>query len=170
MLHYYLLPIILNFMEQKELKEKNIITNRKAFRNFEIIDKREAGIELKGYEVKSLREGRVNLADSYAAIKNGEVFLFHLHISPYKFSSDISYNPVRPRKLLLHKLEIKRLIIATAEKGFTLVPLRIYFKGHLVKIELGTARGRKKYDKRDKIAKKESDRSIERAHRQSMKE
>ncbi|MFH2037570.1 MAG: SsrA-binding protein SmpB [Candidatus Zixiibacteriota bacterium] len=157
-------------MEQKEYKEKNIVTNRKAFRDYEIIEKREAGIELKGYEVKSLREGRVNLADSYAAIKDGELFLFHLHISPYKFTADAQYNPVRPRRLLLHKKEIRRLISATAEKGFTLVPLRIYFKGPRVKIELGTARGRKKYDKREQIAKKEADRSIERAHRRSMKE
>ncbi len=152
-------------MPEKELKEKNIVTNRKAFRDYEIFDKREAGIELKGAEVKSLRAGKVNLSDSYAAVENGEVILFNLHISAYKFSTRESYDPIRPRRLLLHKREIRRLFGATAEKGLTLIPLRIYFKGPYAKIELATCRGRKKYDKRDKIAKKEADRAIEKAHR-----
>jgi SsrA-binding protein len=156
-------------MNERELKEKTIVTNRKAFRDYEIIDKKEAGIELKGHEVKSLREGRVNLSDSYAAVKENEVFLYNLHISPYKFTSDTGYDPIRPRRLLLHKKEIKRLFGVTMEKGYTLIPLRIYFKGPRVKIELGTARGRRKYDKRDKIAKREADRDIERARRQTQK-
>ncbi len=156
-------------MSEKELKEKNIVTNRKAFRDYEIFDKREAGIELKGAEVKSLRAGKVNLSDSYAAIENGEVILFNLHISPYKFTTHESLDPIRPRRLLLHKREIKRLFGATAEKGLTLIPLRIYFKGPHVKIELATCRGRKRYDKREKIAKREADRAIERAHRRRIK-
>jgi len=152
-------------MSEKELKQKNIVTNRKAFRDYEIIEKREVGIELKGAEVKSLRAGKVNLSDSYATVEGGEVILFNLHISPYKFATIENLDPIRPRRLLLHKREIKRLFGATAEKGFTLIPLRIYFKGPYAKIELGTCRGRKKYDKRDKISKREADRDIERAHR-----
>nr|MBN2276131.1 SsrA-binding protein SmpB [candidate division Zixibacteria bacterium] len=148
---------------------RNIVTNRKALRDYDIIEKREVGIELLGSEVKSLRAGKVNLADSYAAIDGGQVFLFNLHISPYEFSGHESHQPTRPRRLLLHKKEIRRLFGATNEKGFTLIPLRIYFKGPYVKIELATARGRKMYDKRDKIAKREADRSIEKAHRRSMK-
>jgi SsrA-binding protein len=156
-------------MSEKELKEKNIATNRKAFRDYEIFEKREAGIELIGAEVKSLRAGKLNLSDSYAAIDKGEVILYNLHISPYKFSTHESYNPIRPRRLLLHKREIRRLIGATAEKGLTLIPLRVYFKGPYVKIELATCRGRKRFDKRDKIAKKEADRAIEKAHGRQMK-
>lgn len=155
-------------MVEEKSKERNIITNRKAFRDYEIIEKREAGIELMGSEVKSLRAGKVNLSDSYAAIENGEVILYHLHISPYEFSGKDSHDPLRPRRLLLHKKEIRRLLGAVNEKGFTLVPLRIYFKGPRVKIELATARGRKKYDKREQIAKREADRTIERAHRRKL--
>jgi SsrA-binding protein len=156
-------------MVEKELREKHIARNRKAYRDYEILEKREAGIELKGTEVKSLRAGKVNLSDSYAIVENGEVILHNLHISPYEHSGRDNHEPTRPRRLLLHKREIKRLFGATAEKGFTLIPLRIYFKGPYVKIELATARGRKKYDKREEISKKESDRAIERAQRQRMK-
>ncbi len=156
-------------MAEKGLPEKNIITNRKARRDYEIIETREVGVSLLGTEVKSLRAGKVNLADCYAAIENGEVFLFNLHISPYEQSARENHDPTRKRRLLLHKKEIGRLFSATMEKGFTLIPLRIYFKGPYVKIELATARGRKKYDKRDAIAKKEADRAIERAHRRQMK-
>jgi len=156
-------------MSEKDLKERNIVTNRKALRDYEIFDKREVGIELKGSEVKSIRAGKINLADAYAVVDGGEVYLKNLHISPYEFSSDTDYNPTRERKLLLHKREIKKLFGATMEKGFTLIPLRIYFKGPWVKIELGTARGRKKYDKREEIAKKEARRDIERAHKQMKK-
>ncbi len=156
-------------MSEKDLKERNIVTNRKALRDYEIFDKREVGIELKGSEIKSIRAGKINLADAYAVVDGGEVYLKNLHISPYEFSSDTDYNPTRERKLLLHKREIKKLFGATMEKGFTLIPLRIYFKGPWVKIELGTARGRKKYDKREEIAKKEARRDIERAHKQMKK-
>ncbi len=156
-------------MEERIKKERNVTTNRKAYRDYEIIEKREAGIELKGFEVKSIRAGKVNISDSYAVIEAGEVILYHLHISPYAFSNDTSYNPTRPRRLLLHKREIRKLFGQTKEKGYTLVPLRIYFKGARVKIELGTVRGRKQYDKRDKIARKEADRDIERAHKKSLR-
>ncbi|HDL02776.1 MAG: SsrA-binding protein [Candidatus Zixiibacteriota bacterium] len=155
-------------MTDEKIKERNIVTNRKAFRDYEIIEKREAGIELLGSEVKSLRAGKVNISDSYAALDNGEVFLYNLHISPYAFAGDEGHDPLRVRRLLLHKKEIKRLFGATNEKGFTLIPLRIYFKGPYVKIELATARGRKKFDKREKIAKREADRTIERAHRKKL--
>ena len=155
-------------MSEKELKEKNIVTNRKAFRDYEIFDKREAGIELKGAEVKSLRAGKVNLSDSYAAIENGEVILHNLHISQFEQSARANHEPTRARKLLLHKREIRKLFGATAEKGFTLVPLRIYFKGPYVKIELAVARGRKKYDKREIIAKKEADRAMQRAQKKNL--
>ncbi len=160
---------ILIFMNEKESKEKNIVTNRKARRDYEIIETREAGIELRGTEVKSLRAGKVNISDSYASIENGEVILYNLHISPYEQASVESHEPLRPRRLLLHKREIRKLFGATAEKGYTLIPIRIYFKGQLVKIELATARGRKRFDKRDKIAKRESDRAIERAQKRDIR-
>lgn len=147
------------------MTEKNIATNRKALRDYEIIEKREAGIELLGTEVKSLRAGKINISDSYAVVENGQVFLINLHISPYESSGVESHDPYRRRRLLLHRREIRRLFGATAEKGLTLIPLRFYFKGPYVKVELATARGRRKYDKRDIIAKKEAKRAIERAQR-----
>ncbi len=152
-------------IDSRERKEKTIVTNRKAFRDYEIFEKREAGIELMGSEVKSLRAGKVNLSDCYASVEHGEVILYNLHISPYEMSGKTSHDPLRPRRLLLHKREIKRLLIASSEKGFTLVPLRIYFKGPYVKIELATGRGRKMFDKRQRTAQKEADRTIERAMR-----
>ena len=157
-------------MTENAPKERNIITNRKAFRDYEILEKREVGIELRGSEVKSIRAGKVNLSDSYASVENGEVILHNLHISPYEFAGREALDPLRDRRLLLHKKEIKRLFGATNEKGFTLIPLRIYFKGPHVKIELATARGRKMFDKREQIAKREADRDMERAHRRWRKE
>ena len=156
-------------MAEKELKEKIIATNRKAFRDYEIIDKKEAGIELLGTEVKSMRAGKINISDSYATIENGQVFLVNLHISPYESSGVESHDPYRRRRLLLHKREIRKLFGATAEKGLTLIPIRFYFKGPYIKVELATARGRKKYDKREIIAKKEARRLIERAKRQDKR-
>ncbi|UCD93437.1 MAG: SsrA-binding protein SmpB [Candidatus Zixiibacteriota bacterium] len=156
-------------MAEDTPKIRNVVTNRKAFRDYDIIDKREVGIELLGSEVKSIRGGKINISDSYAAIENGEVILHNLHISAYAFSGRDSHDPIRPRRLLLHKKEIRRLFGATQEKGFTLIPLRIYFKGPYVKIELAIARGRKRYDKRDRIAKKEADRDVERARRRGKK-
>lgn len=154
-------------MTEKQLKEKIIATNRKAFRDYEIIDKKEAGIELLGTEVKSMRAGKINISDSYAVIENGQVYLVNLHISPYESSGVDSHDPYRRRRLLLHKREIRKLFSATAEKGLTLVPLRFYFKGPYIKVELATARGRRKYDKREIIAKKEARRTIERAQRRN---
>ena len=156
-------------MAEKEIKEKIIATNRKAFRDYEIINKKEAGIELLGTEVKSMRAGKMNISDSYAVIENGQVYLVNLHISPYESSGTENHDPYRRRRLLLHKREIRKLIGATAEKGLTLIPLRFYFKGPYIKVELATARGRKKYDKREIIAKKEARRSIERARRQDKR-
>jgi SsrA-binding protein len=157
-------------MTEKELKEKNVVTNRKAFRDYEIFEKREVGIELRGTEVKSLREGKVNISDSYAVIEHDEVILYNLNISPYAMSARDNHDPNRPRRLLLHKKEIRRLFGATEQKGFTLIPLRIYFKGPYVKIELATGRGRKLYDKREVTAKKEADRTIERAMRRRTRQ
>jgi SsrA-binding protein len=156
-------------MTEEKKKERNIVTNRKAFHDYEIMDRREAGIELQGSEVKSLRLGKVNLSDSYASVEKGEVILYNLHISPYEMAARDGHEPLRPRRLLLHKREIRRLFSATEEKGFTLIPLRIYFKGPMIKIELAIARGRKKYDKREKTAEKEADRAIERAMRRKLK-
>ena len=156
-------------MADRELKEKNIATNRKAFRDYEIIDKKEAGIELLGTEVKSLRAGKINISDSYAIIEDGQLYLVNLHISPYESSGDDGHDPYRRRRLLMHKREIRKLFGATAEKGFTLIPLRFYFKGPYAKVELAIARGRKKYDKREIIAKEEAKRSMERARRMDRK-
>ena len=159
----------MNSMTEDAPRMRNVVTNRKAFRDYDIIEKREVGIELMGSEVKSIRRGRVNISDSYASVESGEIILHNLHISPYEFSDRDSHDPIRPRRLLLHKKEIRRLFGATMEKGLTLIPLRIYFKGPYVKIELATARGRKMFDKRDKIAKREADRAIERARRRKNK-
>lgn len=140
-----------------------VATNRKARHDYHIEESYEAGIALSGSEIKSVRAGRVNLRGSYARVINGEVFLFDSHISPYEQSGTyFNHIPVRPRKLLLHKREIKRLTGLIQQKGLTLVPLRIYFKGRRAKVELGVARGKKTYDKREDIAKRDAQRSIER--------
>ena len=141
-----------------------IARNRKARHDYEIKNTYEAGIELRGCEVKSLRDGKVNLSDAYAEIVNYQVWLKNLHISPYKMAME-AIDPYRTRRLLLHKREIFKLLVQTQQKGMTLIPLAIYFKGKRVKIELGLAVGRKKYDKRQAIAKAEADRRINRATR-----
>ncbi len=146
---------------------RNIATNRKAFRDYEILDKKEAGIELMGSEVKSLRAGKINLSDSYASVENGEIILHNLHISPYEMAAQTGHDPYRDRRLLLHRKEIRRLAQAVEEKGLTLVPLRFYFKGPLVKVELAVGRGRKMYDKREVTARKEAQRDMERARKHS---
>jgi SsrA-binding protein len=146
--------------------EKIIASNRKAFRDYVIEAKYESGIELKGTEVKSLREGGGNLTDSYARIEDGEVYLHHFNISPYKFGNIQNHDPKRKKRLLLHKKEIDRLFTKTEERGFVLIPTRVYFKRGYVKVELGLGRGKKLYDKREDIKKKEAKRSIE----QAMKE
>jgi SsrA-binding protein len=146
-----------------------IARNRKARHNFDIRWTLEAGIELVGTEVKSLREGKINLADAYAAIADGQVWLRNLHISPYKMAAETNHEPTRPRRLLVHKREIRKLWAETEQKGLTLVPLTLYFKGNLAKVELAVAAGRKKYDKREAIAKADADKKARRATHRDVK-
>jgi SsrA-binding protein len=144
-------------MVQKSSGEKAVATNKKAFHDYFILEKIEAGICLLGTEVKAIREGRLNLKDSYAMVQGGEIFLFHCHISPYSHGNRENHDPTRTRKLLLHDREIQKLIGKTQEKGLTLVPLRVYLKRGLIKIELGVARGKKLIDKRETERRKEAD-------------
>jgi SsrA-binding protein len=143
--------------EKKGSGEKVIATNKKAFHDYFILEKMEAGIALQGTEVKAIREGRLNLKDSYATIRTGEAFLVNCHISPYSHGNRENHDPTRARKLLLHVKEIRKLIGKTQEKGLTLVPLRVYLKRGRVKVELGVARGKKMYDKRETERRKEAD-------------
>jgi SsrA-binding protein len=145
--------------------EKLICQNKKAWHNYFIEDKYQAGIVLVGTEVKSLREGRANLGDSYATIKSGEVFLVDTHISPYSFGNRLNHDPLRTRKLLLHKKEIRRLIGKVQEKGFTLIPLRLYFSDGKAKVELGLAKGKKLFDKRETLKRKTMERDMERGRK-----
>jgi SsrA-binding protein len=132
--------------------------NRKARHDYEILETLEAGMALLGTEVKAIREGRVNLRDSYAVVEKGEVWALNIHISPYSHRGYADHEPMRKRKLLLHKAEIRKLIGRTVEKGLTLVPLKMYFKGGRVKMAIGLARGKKAHDKRETIKKREADR------------
>ncbi len=143
-------------------KIKLIAQNKKAYHDFEIGEKFEAGMVLLGTEVKSLRDGRANLKDSYAKVKKNEVFLVGLHISPYSHASYDNHDPERVRKLLLHRSEIKKLLGKTQERGFSLVPLKVYFKDGRVKVEIALARGKKEYDKRHSLKKKEETREMDR--------
>lgn len=143
-------------------EEKNITVNRKARFEYTISETYEAGIVLHGTEVKSLRLGKANLVDSYGTIKNNEAWLLSLHISVYEHGNINNHDPVRDRKLLLNSREIRKLIGKTKEKGFTLVPLRLYFKNGKVKVELALAKGKKVYDKRESIAKRDYERDKER--------
>jgi SsrA-binding protein len=145
---------------------KIIAKNRKARHDYHIDEEFEAGMVLKGTEVKSLRLGRANLKDSYARIKNGEVFVHQMHINPYPFAYYDNHDPLRPRKLLLHKREIKRLYGKVNEKGLTLIPLKMYFKNGKAKISIALARGKRKYDKRDAIRRREEQREMERTRKQ----
>ncbi|NOX65630.1 MAG: SsrA-binding protein SmpB [Chlorobi bacterium] len=142
--------------------EKNITSNRKAFHEYFITQKIEAGISLLGTEVKALRTGKANLVDAYAAIKNGEVWLVNAHIGFYDHGNINNHEPLRKRKLLLKKSEIKKLTVKLNEKGFTLIPLRLYFSNGKVKVELGLAHGKKSYDKREAIAKRDAQRDLDR--------
>ena len=148
-------------MKQQE-QEKNIAVNRKARHEYAVIQTYEAGIVLVGTEVKALREGKANLVDSYALIKNNEVWLLSLHISEYKQGNINNHIPTRDRKLLMNRAEIRKLIGKTKEKGLTLIPLRLYFKNGRVKVELALAKGKKVYDKREDIAKRDFQRDQER--------
>ena len=150
--------------KETEDQYKVVATNRKAYHDYFIEEKFEAGIVLKGTEVKSLREGRVNLQDSYASVHEGEIFLHHCHISPYSHGNIMNHDPLRVRKLLLHKKEINKLLGKTQLKGLTLVPLRVYFsKRGQVKVELGLAKGKKLYDRRESLKTREAGREMERA-------
>ncbi|UCE55834.1 MAG: SsrA-binding protein SmpB [Desulfobacterales bacterium] len=147
-------------MEKSHIKI--IAVNRKARHDYFIEDEYEAGLVLKGTEVKSLRLGKANLKDAYARIKDGEVFVYQIHIGPYPFAYYDNHDPLRPRKLLLHKREIKRLYGKINEKGHTLVPLKLYFKNGKVKILLALAKGKRKYDKREAIKRRDEQRDMER--------
>lgn len=135
--------------------EKIIATNKKATHDYFILEKYEAGIVLKGTEIKSIRQGKVNLRDSFARIIKGEIFLMNMHISPYTHGNVFNHNPLRDRKLLLHKKEIARLAGKVAQKGLALVPLSLYFKNNRVKVELALVKGKKIYDKREDIKKRD---------------
>lgn len=149
-------------MASESSQESAVITNRKALHDYFIVDRYETGIVLKGTEVKSLRQGSANLQDGYATIRNGELWLIGLHISPFEKGNINNHDPIRDRKLLMHKQEIRRLIGKISEKGLTLVPLRLYFKKNNAKLELGLAKGKKAYDKREAIAKRDVERQLRR--------
>ncbi|HEX5544923.1 MAG TPA: SsrA-binding protein SmpB [Nitrospira sp.] len=150
--------------KEKEDERKVVATNRKAYHDYFIEEKFEAGIVLKGTEVKSLRDRRVNLQDSYAGVTEGEIFLHHCHISPYSHGNIMNHDPIRTRKLLLHRKEINKLLGKTQQKGLTLIPLRIYFSERgQAKVELGLAKGKKQHDRRESIKAREAGREVERA-------
>ena len=148
---------------------KIICHNRKARHDYFILDEYEAGMVLLGTEVKSLRLGRANLKDSYARIRGGEVFIYNMHIGAYPFAAHGNHDPLRPRKLLLHKDEIKRITGKVQEKGQALVPLKVYFKGGRAKVVLALAKGKRKYDKREAIRKREEKRELDRVKRERRK-
>ncbi len=150
-------------MSKNNSLEKIVCENRKARHDYFIHETYETGIELFGTEVKSLRGGRANLKDAYAMIRNGEVFVEGMHISPYDYGNIFNREPLRPKKLLMHKSEIMKLFGKTREKGFTLIPLRVYFKNGRAKMELALASGKHTFDKRRALADKESKREVERA-------
>ena len=157
--------------QRDEERYKIAATNRKAYYDYAIEEKFEAGIVLRGTEVKSIREGRVNLQESFATIKDGEVFLHQCHISPYSHGNLMNHDPTRARKLLLHRKEINKLLGRTQQKGLTIVPLRIYFstRGH-AKVEIALAKGKKHYDRRESIKTREAGREMQRALRGRAKE
>lgn len=143
------------------MEKKTICQNKKAFHDYTIDEVIEAGIVLLGPEVKSLRGGRANLGDAYSRIKNSEVYVYNMHISPYPYAHHLNLDPLRTRKLLLNRVEIKRLIGKTKEKGYALIPLKAYFSGSRIKIELGLAKGKKSYDKRQTLKEKEMKREMD---------
>jgi SsrA-binding protein len=143
---------------ERELAQANIAENRKAHHDYHLLETFEAGIVLVGTEVKAIREGRVNLRDSFARVDDGEVFLYNVNISSYSHRGYADHEPLRRRKLLLHRNEIRKLIGKTVEKGMTLVPVRLYFKNGRVKIAVSLAKGKKEYDKREAIKRREADR------------
>ena len=143
---------------ERELAQANIAENRKAFHDYHLLESFEAGIALLGTEVKAIREGRVNLRDSYARVEGGEIYLYNVNISPYSHRGYADHEPMRRRKLLLHRDEIRKLVGKTIERGMTLVPTRMYFKNGRVKVGVSLAKGKKEYDKRETIKRREADR------------
>ena len=143
--------------------ERTVASNRKARHDYEIVERIEAGIRLTGDEVKSLRAGRASLVESYARVRDGEVWLEGMHVPAYEQGNPRTHQPLRPRKLLLHRPEIERLAAEVAERGLTVVPLRVYFTHGIAKVELGVGRGKRRHEKRQAIAKREAQREIERA-------
>src|SRR6187200_2651037 len=143
---------------EREKAQSSIAENRKAFHDYHLLETFEAGVALLGTEVKAIREGRVNLRDSFARVEDGEVFLYNVNISPYSHRGYADHEPLRRRKLLLHRGEIRKLIGKTVEKGMTLVPVRMYFKHGKVKVSVSLAKGKKDYDKRETIKKRDTDR------------
>jgi SsrA-binding protein len=153
----------------KETTNKTLVENRKARHDYFIEEAMEAGIELVGTEVKSIRAGKANLKDSYADVKNGEIFVRNMHISHYEQGNIFNTDPLRSRKLLLHKEQINKLALYTAQKGFTLVPLSLYLKNGRVKVNLGVVRGRKDYDKRDAMLERDAKRDMDRQIKDRMR-
>ncbi|MDQ0189678.1 SsrA-binding protein SmpB [Alicyclobacillus cycloheptanicus] len=149
---------------------KLLAQNRKAYHDFFIEETYEAGIALKGTEIKSIRRGQVNLRDAYARVENGEVYVHNMHISPYEQGNRFNHDPMRTRKLLLHKAEIRKLIGAVREQGYTLVPTKMYLRNGFCKVEIGLAKGKKLHDKREAMRKKEASREIERAFRERQRQ
>ena len=157
-------------MADKHTGSRTIAQNRKAWHEYFVDEKYEAGIALFGTEVKSVRGGAVNLKDAYCSIKNGELFVVGMHISPYEKGNIFNREPRRDRKLLMHKREIMKLTGLVAQKGYTLVPLSLYFSGKNVKVEIGLCRGKKLYDKRDTEARREADREMDRRMKDKIRE
>lgn len=149
-------------MSKEKTGIKMIANNKKAYHDFFIEEKYEAGIQLSGTEIKSLRQGKCSIKESYIGIENGEAFIYGMHIPPYEQGNIFNKDPLRTRKLLLHKVEIRKLIGQTSEQGYTIMPLQVYLKGSLVKVEIGLAKGKKLYDKRAAIAQKDARREVER--------
>ena len=143
--------------------DKRITTNRRARHDYSVIESLEAGIQLKGAEVKSIRAGGASLADSFARLEGSELLLYNMHVSPYEFGNIYNADPVRPRKLLLHRRQINKLAADVSTKHLALIPLKLYFKNGFVKVELALAKGKKQYDKREAIKRRESDRELKRA-------
>lgn len=157
-------------MANEKTAEKLVASNRKARHEYFIEETYEAGIALTGTEIQSVRQGRVSLADAYAEVRSGEVYLINSHIAEYAYGNRLNHNPRRPRKLLLHKAEIRRLDSRVRERGYTIVPLRMYLRQGLAKVEIGLARGKKLWDKREDIAKRDAQREIERTSKMSRRD
>ena len=154
---------------EREKAQANIAENRKAYHDFHLLETFEAGVALLGTEVKAIREGRVNLRDSFARVEGGEVFLYNVNISPYSHRGYADHEPLRRRKLLLHRDEIRKLVGKTVEKGMTLVPVRMYFKKGRVKVAVSLAKGKKEYDKRETVKRREADRETRAAVKSSRR-